>query len=330
MKASIERLEAIARTWRDIGNYQGLMKTYGWLATAYHWLAGYNESAKICKEATEIQQRTGDLNWSPTFSYCTGQNALAQGKLARANQYFLKTTQTSQELANNIWQAMGLLGNSTIHTLLGNTEIAARHAEEAITLADSTGSPLWVSRARRMLGAIQRIDGQLNRAIATLETELTLMHHLGFAADQIEILNELLESYLSAEQRDKIEAYTTRVIALILPSNMKVHHARILRISADVATHKGQYEHAITLLLQAREIAQNTKNKLLEAEIELAMVTPFKALKRSPQAAESLHRAEVLLQNIAGSLTLASQRTDFLEKSPLAIRFHYAEKIVKG
>ncbi len=330
VKASIERLEAIARTWRDIGNYQGLMKTYGWLATAYHWLAGYNESAKICKEATEIQQRTGDLNWSPTFSYCTGQNALAQGKLAQANQYFLKTTQSSQELANNIWQAMGLLGNSTIHALLGNTDIATRHAEEAITLADSTGSPLWVSRARRILGSIQRIDGHVTRAIATLENELGNMHRLGFAADQIEILNELLESYLSAEAWEKIETHTTRAIALIVPSNMKAHHARILRISADAAAHKGQNEHAITLLLQAKDIAKSTQNKLLEAEIELAMVSPFKALKRTPQATESLHRAEILLQNIAGNLTLASQRTDFLEKSPLAMRFQIAKKTVKG
>lgn len=316
--ASIERLETVAGTWRDIGNYQGLMKTYGWLATAYHWLADYQHSDQICREASDLQQRTGDLNWAPTFSYRSGYNALVQGDFTLAADKFAETTIISTQLTNSIWQAMGLLGMGEYHFALGDISAAEMVVEQAVSLAESTGSPVWASRARRLLGVAHRLHGDDRKAETIFLAELDEMHGLGFAADQVEILTELLAGYAAMGRWDDVAGKITRLIALIIPSNMKAYHARTLCISAQLATHNQQYEHAITLLLQARDIVQPARHKLLETEIELAMVEPFLALNRSPQAHEAFHRAKALLTTIAHTTPDTERQKMFMDRSPLA------------
>ncbi len=330
LAASIERLENVARTWRDIGNYQGLMKTYGGLATAYNWLANYAQSNQVCRDALEIQERTGDLNWAPNFSFCMAQNALAQGNLHQAYDNFNQTTQTSLQLENSIWQTMGLLGTGYFHLIIGQPASALTQIEEAVAKAEATGSPLWASRARRMLGVVNRYQNNLAKAQTILEAELADMRQLGFAVDQVEILSELLELHLNAQQWDKIHPLVTRLIELIIPSSMKAHHAKTLRASAQLAVHHRQYEHALSLLLQARDIAINANNKLLETAVEVTMVEPLHYLKRSEQVHQSLHRVEQLLNSIADTLEPGDLKSSFLAISPLATQLQQVRQSIKG
>ncbi len=329
VNAAIERLEAVAGTWRDIGNYQGLMKTYGWLATAYHWLADYRQSDQICRDATELQKRTGDLNWAPTFSYRSAQNALVQGDLSLAADRFTETTVISTQLTNSIWQAMGLLGTAEYYFSLGDISGAESAVEQAIALAESTGSPVWVSRARRMAGVAQRLRGNFAKAETIFQAEFDKMHRLGFAADQVEIFTELLSAQMAAGEWEKVEQQITRLIALIVPSNMRAYHARTFCISAELATRNRQFEHAVTLLLQGRDIAQTSRHILLEIEIELTMIAPFLALNRMPQAQESFSRAETLLQRVAHTAPDANRQTQFLTESPLAQRLKKVARQLK-
>ena len=329
MNAAIERLEAVASTWRDIGNYQGLLKTYGWLATAYHWLADYRQSDQICRDAAELQKRTGDLNWAPTFSYRSAQNALVQGNLSLAADRFTETTVISMQLANSVWQAMGLLGMEEYYFLLGDISAGEIAVEQAISLAESTGSPVWASRTCRMAGIARRLHGDFAKAEAILQAEFDEMHRLGFAADQVEIFTELLSTQMAAGAWEKVERQITRLIALIVPSSMRAYHARTFCISAELATRNRQFEHAVTLLLQGRDIAQNTHHVLLEIEIELTMIAPLLALNRIPQAQESFSRAETLLQRIAHTVPDAVRQKQFLTKSPLAQRLQKVAQRLK-
>ena len=320
VNAAVERLEAVAGTWRDIGNYQGLMKTYGWLATAYHWLADYRRSDQICRDAAELQKRTGDLNWAPTFSYRSAQNALVQGNLSLAADRFTETTVISTQLTNSVWQAMGLLGTAEYYFALGDISAGEIAVEQAIALAESTGSPVWASRARRMAGVARRMRGDFAKAESILQAEFDEMHRLGFAADQVEIFTELLSAQMAAGEWEKVERQITRLIALIVPSSMRAYHARTFCISAELATRNRQFEHAVTLLLQGRDIAQNARHILLEIEIELTMIAPLLGLNRVPQAQESFSRAETLMQRVAHTAPDALRQKQFLTKSPLAQR----------
>ncbi|MFQ5577545.1 MAG: AAA family ATPase, partial [Anaerolineae bacterium] len=227
-EAAITRLEDIARTWRDIGDYQGLMKTYLGLATAYTMQANYAQSNRICADAIEIQERTGDLNWAPGLAYHQALNALAQGQLAQAQTNFSQATTISRQLGYGIWQAMGLAGSGYFWLTLGQFEPAQAQIEESVELAEAAGSPLWTSRVRRILAAAHRLKQNYAAAQTILQAEQTRMATMGFAPDQADIAYELLELAIATGQWDSVEPILRQLTQLSAAGAMQTRQAQAL------------------------------------------------------------------------------------------------------
>ena len=326
MPAAVERLEDIARTWRDIGNYQGLMKTYVSLAAAYAWQANYKKSDKICANAMTLQERTGDLNWAPAFSYFLAYNAFAAGNWGATGENLDTSIKTSQQLGNSIWQSMALTQSGYYHLMLGQPDLALLQIQEGLKAAKKTGSPLWISRAKRALALWYRFDGNYAPAQNILQAELKRAAKMGFVPDQVEAQRQLLKTWLNAGKWDEIPSLLRQMDDLATSSNMKADQVECLLVSARLARHKQDYEQELDLLLEARNIAQQINHKALEITIETAIVAPQSNLKRFSRAKTSLKRARRLLDEIANTLENEELQTSLLSASPFAAALKKAEE----
>lgn len=328
ISAGIERLEKTANTWRDIGNYQGLMRTYGYLATGYSLQANYTRSNLICSNAIDLQERTGDLSWAPNFSYHMAQNAFERGNLSSAHAHFIKTIEFAGQLGNGIWQSMGLAGCGYYLLFIGEREQAMRQIEQAVQFAEQTGSPLWTSRARRILGIAHWLSDNLSQAQTILETELNQMRIMGFATDQVEILSALLELHIEQGHWNELPSLLEAMTALTIPSEMKACHAKALMATGKLQTHNEHYEAAMQSLIQALNIAQSTGNKQIELAAEIALIEPSSRLNRKQAARSHLERAESLFKAMAVSLEDKAAQTRFLAATPLLSPLVQAREII--
>jgi tetratricopeptide (TPR) repeat protein len=326
--ASIARLEQIAKTWRNIGNYQGFMKTSVNLAIAYNWQANYEQGDQTCADALIIQERTGDLSWAPNLSYYLAQNAFARGELSTASKHLSNVTKISQQLGNGIRQSVGLSGGGYFNLTIGQTELASVQIEEAVRVAKITGSPLWISRARRILGVAHRFTGNLAQAQTILEEELAQMKKMGFCPDQVEILGELLEVYAASNQWDKVSPALDYMFNLVTTSDMKASQAKALIIKAKLANHRHQYEQSLDHLLEARNIAQTTGDKLIEIVAEIDIAKAQLDLGHPSRARVSLDRAEQLLQEVTATLGNEELEHHFLTTAPLAVQLKAVQQAV--
>jgi len=324
MPAAAERLEDIAKTWRDIGNYQGLMKTYVSLAAAYTWQADYANSDKVCADATELQERTGDLNWAPAFNYFLAYNAFAMGDWGATGSNLDTAIKISRQLGNGIWQSMALTQNGYYHLMLGQSDLALLQIQEAIQAAEATGFPLWISRARRALGVWHRLNRNWPLAQTILESELKRATRMSFTPDRVEALNQLLQVYMVADEWDKIPPLLQQMMSLAASSNMKADQVEGLVLSARLAYHSQNYEKELDLLLEAKNIAQQIKHKVLEIAIETAIITAQSKLNRLSRATTSLNRAEHLLDEIAATLDNDELRIGFLSSAPMISQLEQA------
>ena len=318
ISAAIDRLEQMTRTWRDIGYYQGLMETYIGLAAAYHLQANYTRSDQICADAKVIQERTGDLNWSPGLHYYQGQNAFARGNLHAAQTHFTEASSVARRLDNGIWQAMALAGDSRYHRLTGHSELALSQAREAVRLAEKTGSPLWTARANCALGSAFCGVGDVSRAEALLQSALNRVTELGFVPDQVDILTRLIDAFLQAEAWDKIPPLLQRLTGMALACDMQAHCAHTRIFAARLAEQQEDFEQAADLLAQARQIAQFTDHRLLEIAATLSLARLHTRRQQASDARAALQRAEDLLQRVAATLDDDDLKDHFLRHSPPA------------
>lgn len=318
--AAIDRLNNTARTWRDIGNYQGLMKAYLYLATAYTWQADYAPSDEICHNALEIEERTGDLNWASNFRYCLAQNAFARGDLPQANTHFAKAIDLSRQLGNGVWQTMGLLGSGLYHLTVGQRDVACRQIQDANRLAEETGSPLWMSRARRAAGTAHRFKEELPQAETILQAELGLMEQMGFALDQVDILSELLDVLIGLNRWEELPGKINRLTELIAAGELKAYRSPALLASAQLAAHHGQLEEACRFCRQAEESAAQTDSKLAQINANLHLAELYRQDNRPEQAQAGLAAAEQLLTAMAGAFEDKTARNHLLARSPVALK----------
>jgi len=97
-----------------------------------------------------------------------------------------------------------------------------------------------------------------------------------------------------------------------------------LVLSARLAYHSQNYEKELDLLLEAKNIAQQIKHKVLEIAIETAIITAQSKLNRLSRATTSLNRAEHLLDEIAATLDNDELRIGFLSSAPMISQLEQA------
>ena len=311
---SIAKLEDLAQTWRNLGDYRGLMRSYVPLAYAYALSGNTIRSTEICHDALEILDRFGDLNWMPPVHFQLARNALAQGLLGNAKQDIQHLTETAHNLGKGIWHAVGLAYQGYLHLLLGQVETGLAPIAQAARIAQQIAAPLWSNRINVIQGISYRYQRNFDAAEALLSETYRQSQTMGYAPEQVSTLAELLTLYVEAERWEQIPDLLTELTTLATTNELPLYQACAAWVAAQLACQENKFTQALALIRQAKKQAQTDtfhnpwliwRLKTLQAQVLLKQGNAIEARR-------ILDEAERVLRQIANTIIPEEDRLMFM------------------
>jgi DNA-binding CsgD family transcriptional regulator len=216
-----------------------------------------------------------------------------------------------------------LLLNSVGAFCLGDLDVSRQSAEEATTLAQETGQPVWAALAQRNVAALAALCGDFDSA----ESRLEPVARGAFASGNASILNGVLLARgliaLGREQYDIAYEHLSRMFDVTDPAYHPVQHYFQLGYLAEAALHSGNQRRAKDLLAQIAPRAQASGSpgigiamrhaRALLADDDVAEAE-YKAALASDNARWPYHRARL---ELAYGRWLRRQRRVMESREPL-------------
>jgi class 3 adenylate cyclase/tetratricopeptide (TPR) repeat protein/tRNA A-37 threonylcarbamoyl transferase component Bud32 len=247
------------------------------------------EAAGMQVEAAQHAEKAGDLHWETGF-------------LDRATECFelgiacLKNLRGGDE--GVVSEGMAVLHSNAglVAEEQGRYREAERHLQIALDLAEDLGLPTTEEKAMLGLGRVYLEQGRTVLARAHLETALTGARTANDTDRQVDILLSL--GWLAREEADVDAAGNIYRDVEELPGKSVVQQARALMGKAQLFSRLGKWKEAGKALEQARDLAEESGDRLLIIRVLTNIGTIHYSGRRFKQSIEWFRQALEMSQSI--------------------------------
>ncbi|HRV91849.1 MAG TPA: adenylate/guanylate cyclase domain-containing protein [Anaerolineae bacterium] len=321
INASLDRYEHdIMPLSRRLGYRSGLMNSLYSVLMGQVFIANYQEADATAQELLELHKKSGDFYRVPLIKYYQGLALLYQGYLDESRNTLQEGLTLAEEQEQKSSIALGLAWMGYSNLTVGQTDEGLQQAEQSVRLAHELGSPLYVMKTQSVLGTAYRHLNRLNEAVIELENVQVNAHNMGFTADEVMILYQLIRAYIDINEWDKAKNRLTNLLALAEASDMREFVARGLWLQSILATHNQNYDEAIEAISRAAQVAHETNSRLVQFPIQIQSAYVYQCAENLTAAREAVVRAQTIQGDLLNHLASAEIRQTFLTHS-------YADKL---
>jgi tetratricopeptide (TPR) repeat protein len=308
--------EEIVPVYRRLGYRGGLMNSLATVLMARIYLADYAAACTTAEELLELHKRFGDYYRVPLVKYYQGLGQLYQGWLEQAGATLAEGLALAQEQGQKSYQSMGLAWVAYYNLMMGRNDLALELAQQSVQLADELGSPMYIMKAKAILGTAYRHLGQVDEAIAVLEGVYHGVSGMGLVPDEVSILYQLIRAYLDKEWWDKAEQHLAYLTELAGASEMKEFLARSLWLQARVDARFERYESALAALSQASTLSEQIDGRLCYFLVQIQKAYVHQAAGNPTAAKEAaLHAQKIQQQLIDDNRLSETDQQNFLNSA---------------
>ncbi len=300
------------KLFQELGNRQGLASALAMLA-----LDGLSGEAEMAlRIAHEIGWRSGEAFALIRLGFCLGE----QGEYARA----FELLQAGLELAQAIEHQQGV---TAAHFYLGELyrdllwfSAAEQHLRQAVTLAQATGTSLWIHIVSARLAALHLLQNQAARAEAVLSATFgdSYAGHEGGTPGQSTGQRQAwcvrAELALATGRPELALRRTGELLASEVsranPGERSTLHAMLVRSEALAALKRpAEAEAALQAVVEA---AREKKAQPLRWRVALALGKLYHAQGRHAEAEEAFASARATVERLAAGVADPAIREHFL------------------
>jgi DNA-binding CsgD family transcriptional regulator len=285
------------------GNYQ----TETLVPAATRWAEARQHGELALKTAREIGQRSGEAYALRAIGQCLG----PRGEYARALEVAQDGLRVAEEIGHRQWMAAGhwVLGALYLDLLVLPT--AQQHLEQAVALAQESGSLFWIRTTAGFLAMTYILQHDLAQAESLLTTALdpdtpsqTLGQRLVWYA-RAELALAHNDPPLALHITDKLLASSGLPSASSIPS--------LAKLRGEALTKLKQTAEAETILEDARATALKHGLRPLLWRISLTQGKLAHSQRRYEEAERRFAEAMELLEDLASSLSDETLQQHFLQ-----------------
>lgn len=312
VRASLDKYGQIADLHRRLGDQAGLMRALNALAAAYTWLGEYGQAANACEEALDFVSKVGNLPVVPSLYTYLAISHLNRGDLGAAGDQLQAGLLAARSLDHVAMQVFCQSWLSYYYSILGWFDNALEAIEEAVSMAQKLGSPLWEMRARTGLGISLLYRGELSEAVRVLSEVYDMACALDFAPDQAVALYELGRAHLSTGDLSAVSGALEDLLRVADRSELREYQVRGRWLQGHLALALGGLDDALEALEDAHARAEAIEGRLILWRADSALGDVHRAAGRSAEANAAYQRAWDTLQSIADTLPDEEARASML------------------
>jgi tetratricopeptide (TPR) repeat protein len=272
---AIEYLQASIDIKEELGDKRGIAVSLGNLALIYQTEGDVDRALEVLNRSLEIRREIGDQRGISHTLNKIGQVYQSYGRYDEALFHFERSYEIREELGSKHLMASSLSDMGNIYALMGDYDKAARMDSMALALrvevGDEQGEAMSLRNIAEILlsrGLHERARGNLERALEIdrkIENERLMAHdHQCFGA-----------YYLSRGVMDSAEYFLNLALAVLEEMNEKPAIAMTLSALGEVYTKKADYGRALEDLDRAYELAAETEEVEIAAEVTVERACLF-------------------------------------------------------
>ncbi len=313
--ASLERYPDIIALRRRLGYRNGLMNSLASLLMGQIFIADYQGAKQTAEEVLELHQKSGDFYRMPVIKFYQAYGQFFQGELGKAAENLHEGLRLANEQKQKPMQALGMAWLGYYYLTLGMDEAGLSQAEQSVLIAHEVGSPLYVMRARSILGTAYRHLNRLDKAVKELESVHNDAHLMGFAPNEVSILYQLTRVYIDTNQWPKAEQTLQRLTGLAMASNEREFIIRAYWLQSWLSSHHQRYEAALESLNQAANLAEEIDSRLSQYIVQIQKSYVYQLSGNGPAAHDALAYAQKLQKRLVDTLSDEASRQAFLNNA---------------
>src|SRR5947209_20213986 len=288
------------------GNYQ----TETLVPAAVGFAESLQQGELALKIAGEIGQRSDEANTLILMAMCLG----PRGEYARALELAQRGLAIAEDIEHRQWMAAGHRALGALYLDLLVLPTAQQHLEQALALAQETGSRFWTRIVSEFLALVSlaqhdvtRAESLLNAALGPDDPAQTVGQRLVWYA-RTELALARNDPPLALHIADQLVASTANISEeRVIPRLSK------LRGEALVALHREAEAEKMLRAAQDAAHAQGLRPSLWRIAIDLGKL--YQAALRDEEAALAFATAQELIEDLATSIPDTTLRDQFLHKA---------------
>ncbi|SEH03450.1 DNA-binding transcriptional activator of the SARP family [Nonomuraea solani] len=246
-------LEESVRTFRQIGEQQGLVYALGVAAHVDGMIGRYDEAVAFHEEALEAHRASGDLGAEVLLLRSLGQLLVEIGRLERARPHLERALVAGRGGDRRV-HAEVLYWLGQLHLGAGEVDQAESDFKEMLAIAEDLADPREEAEARYGLGLVRLHTGALGAASGLFRQAMELNRPLGEPLTDGRIRTALaLVHHRRREFRQAI-GYLTEAIRIFDAIDTPLWQARSYRALGDVHAARGDRPAADAARARARDL----------------------------------------------------------------------------
>jgi predicted ATPase/class 3 adenylate cyclase len=313
--ASIDHYHGIVALRRRLGYHSGLMNSLASLLIGQTFMADYQGAKQTAEEVLELHQKSGDFYRVPFIKFYQAYGQFFQGELGKAAENLQEGLQLANEQKQKPMQALGLAWLGYYYLTLGMDETGLHQAEQSILIAREVGSPLYVMRARSILGTAYRHLNRLDEAARELENVHIDAQRMGFVPNEVTILYQLTRVYIDTNQWPQAAESLNRLTTLASASYQKEFIIRAQWLQSWLDSHHRDYEAALEALNQAANLAEQIDSRMAQYIVQIQKSYVYHLSGNAPAARDAMAYAQKLQKRLVDTLTDEASRQAFLHNA---------------
>jgi tetratricopeptide (TPR) repeat protein len=251
-----------------------------------------------CRAALDLALPCADLatdrRMSSSLRNCLGMIDIYQGRLRRAHTWFTEALRQSSGLRDLREQARAIAGTGIAEWMLGSTEDAVAHLNEAVELADRLDDDWLTGISISSLGAIRSQQGQHEQAFEHNATALALAEKNGRPRAISNALCFAADTHLAVGQYAEAKNLLRRAAELAREAEDLPLRAASLSRLATVEHLQGSLHSAVDTHHEALATLTPHTSAGLEMEVRIRLGSTYAAAGRRAEARQEFRTALAL------------------------------------
>ena len=282
----------------------------------------FESARRVADEAGSVGHVATALNCSAAVHQAFGQLDMAAATYSRAREYALGDN--NEQLVVMIDQNLAIIAN-----IRGDTTVALERFQDALDRARDLGDELGVTRILNNMGMAYVDLERWKDAEAAFDEANVLAARLGDAETIGTVSLNRAELYTKVERFDDARACCDQAFEIFGRLGSKAGLGDTYKAYGVMYRESGKLHLADAHLSLVVELAQETDNRLLEAEAESEFALTRLAQGRNAEALKSLNRAHALFEELTARRELVDldRHIDRLEQSYLQVVRVWGESI---